>query len=142
MQVDGYNQTAAALPRYFDQIEGVNDMPLLLWTITQPMLPVETAVELSQRPGIIGMKNDADMFAAYYDYTRGSAGNQFGVISGGQMRNFAFGYKFGSPGLPLSDRPLPARHRPAVPSAPGRRRRRRGLGDRVQVRGAVPQLGG
>ena len=97
VQVDGYNQTAAALPRYFDQIEGVNDMPLLLWTISQPMLPVETAVELSRRPGIIGMKNDADMFAGYYDYTRGSAGNQFGVISGGQMRNFGFGYKFGSP---------------------------------------------
>ena len=97
VQVDGFNQTAAALPRYFDQIEGVNDMPLLMWTIAQPMLPVETAAELSQRPGIIGMKNDADMFAGYYDYTRRSTGNEFGVISGGQMRNFAFGYKFGSP---------------------------------------------
>ena len=96
VQVDGSNQTAAALPRYFDQIEGVNDMPLLLWTISQPMLPVETAAELSQRPNIIGMKNDADMFAGYYDYTRSSIGNDFGVISGGQMRNFAFGYKFGS----------------------------------------------
>ena len=93
----GGTQTAQALPRYFDQIEGVNDMPLLLWTISQPMLPVETAAELSKRPYIIGMKNDADMFAGYYDYTRSSIGNVFGVISGGQMRNFAFGYKCGSP---------------------------------------------
>lgn len=97
VQVDGSIQTTQALPRYFDQIEGVNDMPLLLWTISQPMLPIETATELSKRPYIIGMKNDADMFGAYYDYTRNSTGNEFGVISGGQMRNFAFGYKFGSP---------------------------------------------
>ena len=97
VQVDSFNQTAEALPRYFDQIEGVNDMPLLMWTIAQPMLPVATAVEMSRRPYIIGMKNDADMFAGYYDYTRGSIDNQFGVISGGQMRNFAFGYKVGSP---------------------------------------------
>ena len=117
VQVDGYNQTAAALPRYFDQIEGVNDMPLLLWTISQPMLPVETAVELSRRPGIIGMKNDADMFAGYYDYTRGSAGNQFGVISGGQMRKLRLRLQVRLPRLPLSDRPLPARGGAAVPSA-------------------------
>ena len=97
VQVDHMNQTAAAVPRYFDQIEGVNDMPLLMWTISQPMLPVATATELSARENIIGMKNDADMFAGYYDYTRGSVDNDFGVISGGQMRNFAFGYKFGSP---------------------------------------------
>ncbi len=97
VQVDAFNQTAAALPRYFDQIEGVNDMPLLLWTIAQPMLPIQTAAELSKRPHIIGMKNDADMFSGYYDYTRSSIGNDFGVISGGQMRNFGFGYKIGSP---------------------------------------------
>ena len=55
-------------------------------------------MELAQRPHIIGMKNDGDQFYTYYDLIRRRrAISASGVISGGQMRNFAFGYPLGSP---------------------------------------------
>ena len=43
------------------------------------------------------MKNDGDQFYTYYDLIRQTRDLGFGVISGGQMRNFAFGYPLGSP---------------------------------------------
>ncbi|MEW6750006.1 MAG: dihydrodipicolinate synthase family protein, partial [Candidatus Latescibacterota bacterium] len=46
---------------------------------------------------IAGIKNDGDPFYVYYDLLRATRGEDFAVISGGQMRNFAFGYALGSP---------------------------------------------
>ncbi len=89
-------QTRETMAGYYDRIEGASDIPLLLWVI-QPPMPVEVVIELSQRPYIVGMKNDADPFGYYYDVIRGTRENNFGVVSGGQMRNFMFGYPLGSP---------------------------------------------
>ena len=42
------------------------------------------------------MKNDGDPFYEFYDRIRKTRENQFGLISGGQMRNFAYGYQLGA----------------------------------------------
>ncbi len=89
-------QTREVIVGYYDLIEGASDIPLLLWVITPP-IPLEVAAELSQRPHIVGMKNDADPFGYYYDVIRATRENGFAVVSGGQMRNFMFGYPLGSP---------------------------------------------
>jgi 4-hydroxy-tetrahydrodipicolinate synthase len=81
---------------YFDQIQDAAPIPLLLW-IAGHGYSVETVAELAGRPQIVGMKNDGDQFYYYYDVLRATAGQNFAVISGGQMRNFAFGYQLGSP---------------------------------------------
>ena len=98
VQVHPYlGNTTPVLVNYFDALEGAADIPLLLWAGGQPPFPLEAAVELAQRPHIIGMKNDGDQFYTYYDLIRQTRDLGFGVISGGQMRNFAFGYPLGSP---------------------------------------------
>lgn len=83
--------------RYYDQIQGGSDIPLLLWASGAVKLPVPVAAELAQREQIIGMKNDGDQFYDYYDYIRATEGCNFAVVSGGQMRNFVFGHQVGSP---------------------------------------------
>lgn len=90
-------KTRDALVGFFDQLEGAADMPLLLWGHMPPPFPVEVAAELAQRPNIVGMKNDGDPFYDYYNLCRATKDENFAVISGGQMRNFAFGYQVGSP---------------------------------------------
>lgn len=89
-------KTREVLVGYYDLIEGASDIPLLLWVVTPP-LPMEAVIELAQRPYIIGMKNDADPFYYYYDLIRATRDHGFGVVSGGQMRNFVLGYQLGSP---------------------------------------------
>ena len=93
----GLPMTREVLNRYFDQIDGASDIPLLLWTITEPRFPVEIAAELAKRSNIVGMKNDGDQFYDYYDLIRATSDQRFAVVSGGQMRNFIFGYQVGSP---------------------------------------------
>ena len=93
----GFPMTREVLNRYFDQIDGVSDIPLLLWSIPEPRFPIEVVAELAKRTNIVGMKNDGDQFYDYYDLIRATADQRFGVISGGQMRNFIFGYQVGSP---------------------------------------------
>ena len=90
-------KTREALVRYFDLIEDASDIPLLLWGVAPPPFPVEVVAELAQRPNIVGMKNDAHPFYDYYDLVRATKNEGFGVISGGQMRNFVFGHQIGSP---------------------------------------------
>ncbi|MBM3279434.1 MAG: dihydrodipicolinate synthase family protein [Candidatus Handelsmanbacteria bacterium] len=82
---------------YFDLLQEAGDLPLLLWDIAPQTLPVELVAELAGRPKIAGIKNDGDQFYHYYDLIRATAGKDFAVISGGQMRNFAFGFQVGSP---------------------------------------------
>jgi len=89
-------KTREVLVGFFDQLEDAADMPLLLWGHAPPPFPVEVAAELARRPNIVGMKNDADPFYDYYDLCRATKDEDFAVISGGQMRNFAFGYQVGS----------------------------------------------
>ena len=81
---------------YFDQIQDAAPIPLLLWVVA-PQYPVDVVAELASRPQIVGMKNDGDQFYYYYDVLRATAEENFAVISGGQMRNIAFGYQLGSP---------------------------------------------
>ena len=88
--------TREALVGYYDQIEGASEIPLLLWTTRQPPFPVEVVAELARRQNIVGMKNDGDQFYDYYDYIRATRDEQFAVVSGGQLRNFAFGSQVGS----------------------------------------------
>ena len=90
-------KTREALVGYFDLIEGASNIPLLLWGDASPPFPIEVAAELAQRSNIVGMKNDAHPFYDYYDLIRATRDQDFGVVSGGQMRNFAFGYQIGSP---------------------------------------------
>ncbi len=84
--------------RYVDLLEGAAGIPLLLLAGAPEQFPLSAAIELADRPYMIGMKNDGHPFSDYYDLIRGTQGKQFGVISGGQMRNFMFGYPLGSPG--------------------------------------------
>lgn len=84
---------------YFDAIEDASSIPLLLWCNSGGggAVPVDVVAALAKRPHIVGMKNDEDQFYYYYDCIRATTGCDFAVISGGQMRNFAFGYQIGSP---------------------------------------------
>ena len=88
--------TREVIVGYFDRIMDVAKIPLLLWSV-MPAIPVDVVAELAKRPQIVGVKNDSDPFYDYYDYVRATAEDNFGVISGGQMRNFFFGYQVGSP---------------------------------------------
>ena len=91
-----YPKDRRTLVAYFDALDGASDIPLLLWGHAPPPFPVDVAVELSQRPNIIGMKNDGDPFYEFYDLIRKTRGNDFALISGGQMRNFVYGYQLGA----------------------------------------------
>jgi dihydrodipicolinate synthase/N-acetylneuraminate lyase len=82
---------------YFDAIQGAAALPLLVWGAWPAPYPVEAVTELARRPEIAGIKNDGDQFYVYYDLIRATAGEDFAVVSGGQMRNFMFGYPLGSP---------------------------------------------
>ncbi|MFH1006568.1 MAG: dihydrodipicolinate synthase family protein [Candidatus Latescibacterota bacterium] len=92
-----FPKTQSVLTGYFDLIESASDIPLLLWGHTPPPFPVEVAAELAKRPNVVGMKNDGDAFYTYYDLIRATRDDGFAVVSGGQMRNFVFGYQIGSP---------------------------------------------
>ena len=83
---------------YFDQIQDAAEIPLILWGHSIAPYPVEVVAELAKRPQIVGMKNDDDPFGYYYDTIRATKDEDFGVFSGGLMRNFIFGYPVGSPG--------------------------------------------
>lgn len=83
------------LINYFDHIQDAASIPLLLWVV-KPPYPLDAIAELASRPQVVGMKNDADPFYYFYDVLRATADKEFAVISGGQMRNFAFGYQLGA----------------------------------------------
>ena len=82
---------------FFDALQGAASLPLLIWGAWPSPYPLEVVAELARRPEVVGIKNDGDPFYAYYDLIRATAGEHFAVISGGQMRNFMFGYPLGSP---------------------------------------------
>jgi 4-hydroxy-tetrahydrodipicolinate synthase len=89
--------TRDVLVGYFDRIQDAADIPLLIWAAWPGPFPLDAVVELAKRPQVVGIKNDCDQFYTYYDVIRATAGEDFAVISGGQMRNFVFGYQLGSP---------------------------------------------
>lgn len=103
VQINMWEGNSGSILRgYFDRIGGAADMPLLLYYNPGPVPTLspdvcEAICELAKRPDIIGIKNDGHPFYDYYDMIRGTAGEEFAVISGGQMRNFLFGYPLGSP---------------------------------------------
>ncbi len=98
----------AVLVRYFDLVQDAADVPLLL--LSGPNFPIDGVIELASRPNLIGIKNDGHPFSDYYELIRGTANEEFGVISGGQMRNFMFGYPLGSVGYLCGIAPI----RPAL----------------------------
>jgi len=88
---------------FFDFIQDASEIPLVVFYnplghsrfIAADLLDV--IVELAARPNVIGVKNDGDQSSDYYALIRSTVHEQFAVISGGLMRNFLFGYPFGSP---------------------------------------------
>ena len=82
---------------YFDRVQDAATIPLLGWVDGSAQFPADVLIELAKRPQVVGAKNDGDQFYFYYDITRATAEEDFAVISGGQMRNFVFGYQIGSP---------------------------------------------
>lgn len=82
---------------YFDRIQDAAALPLLVWGAWPSPFPIDVVAELARRPNVIGIKNDGDPFYVYYDLIRAARHESFAVISGGQMRNFMFGYPIGSP---------------------------------------------
>ncbi len=84
---------------YYDEILEAAGIPLTLWCNSFGQTPVstETIAQLAERPDVAALKNDDDPFYYYYDLIRATADYDFAVISGGQMRNFIFGYQVGSP---------------------------------------------
>ena len=81
---------------YFDSIQDAAPIPLLVWGAWQDPYPVDIVAELAKRTEVVGIKNDGHPFYAYYDMIRATTDENFAVISGGQMRNFMFGYPIGS----------------------------------------------
>lgn len=83
---------------YHDRIQDAAPVPLLLWcnSAGQGAVPVDFVAELAQRPQVVGVKNDEDPFGYFYDLIRATNNANFAVISGGQMRNFAFAYPVGA----------------------------------------------
>ena len=81
---------------YYDCIQEASSIPLILWAHSMAPYPLDIVAELARRSQIVGIKNDQDPFYYYYDLIRRTAEEDFAVISGGQMRNFAFGYQVGS----------------------------------------------
>ena len=82
---------------YFDSIQDAAPIPLLVWGgMARPPYPVDIVAELAKRSEVVGIKNDGHPFYAYYDIIRATADENFAVVSGGQMRNFMFGYPIGS----------------------------------------------
>ena len=83
---------------YHDRIADAAVIPLLLWCNSGGAgpVPVDVVAELARRPQIVGVKNDEDPFYYFYDIIRATRDEDFAVISGGQMRNFAFGYQIGA----------------------------------------------
>lgn len=105
VQIDGWDSPSPALLKgYFDNLTDLDtDIPMLLWwhplrwTATLPPDLLEVFCNLAKRPDIIGMKNDGDPFYDYKALIRGTANEDFAVISGGLMQNMLFGYGLGSP---------------------------------------------
>ncbi|MEE2710091.1 MAG: dihydrodipicolinate synthase family protein [Gemmatimonadota bacterium] len=85
--------------RYMKAVSEASSIPLLLWGASGGNNPVppEKIAELASWPNVVGMKNDEDQFYYYYDCIRATIDENFAVVSGGQMRNFVFGYQVGSP---------------------------------------------
>lgn len=84
---------------YHEAILDAAPIPLLLWfnSAGGGAVPVDVVAELARWPQIVGAKNDEHPFYYYYDVVRATKDADFAVISGGQMRNFVFGYQIGSP---------------------------------------------
>ena len=84
---------------YHDLVQDAAPIPLLLWcnSAETGAATIDAVAELARRPQIVGCKNDEDAFYYYYDLLRATRDEDFAVISGGQMRNFAFGFQLGSP---------------------------------------------
>ncbi|MDP6698958.1 MAG: dihydrodipicolinate synthase family protein [Candidatus Latescibacteria bacterium] len=88
----------AVFIKYHDQIQDAAPIPLLLWCNSGGGgVPIDAVAELARRPQVVGVKNDEDPFGYYYNLIRATSDEDFAVISGGQMRNIAFGYQVGSP---------------------------------------------
>lgn len=86
------------LLHYHAAIRDAAPIPLCLWcnSMGQAPVPVDTIAELAHWPDIVGLKNDDDPFYYYYDLIRATRDCDFAVVSGGQMRNFIFGFQLGS----------------------------------------------
>lgn len=86
------------LRTYLEEAGRGSSIPLLLWCNAaggQP-LGADLVAEMARDPRIVGLKNDDHPFYDYYDLCRATAGLDFAVISGGQMRNFVLGHQLGS----------------------------------------------
>ena len=82
---------------YYDRVQDAAPIPLMLYNPGTPeVFPVSVAAELAKRPQIVGIKNDGEAFGFYYDLIRSTIDEDFGVVSGGMMRNFIYGYPAGS----------------------------------------------
>ncbi len=95
----GTDEKGAFFRKYHDTIQDAATIPLTLWCnyFGTPAVPVDVIAEMAKDPQIIACKNDDHPFYYYYDLIRATRDEDFAVISGGQMRNFVFGYQVGSP---------------------------------------------
>lgn len=89
-------QQRDVIVRYFDGIRDASGIPLIVWGAWSDPYPIDAVRELAEREEVVGIKNDGDPFYAYYDLLRATADQNFAVISGGQMRNFMFGFPLGA----------------------------------------------
>ncbi len=99
IQINPMQAEREAFLNYHHRVLDAAQIPLLLWcnNAGKPPVTVDVVAELARHPQIVGVKNDDDQFYYYYDLIRATQGQHFAVISGGQMRNFVFGYQIGSP---------------------------------------------
>jgi len=81
---------------FYQRVADKTQRVLLAHTVGGPGFDTGLVKRISKIDNIVGMKNDGDQFYEYYDFIR-AGGDDFAVISGGQMRNFFFGYQMGSP---------------------------------------------
>lgn len=83
------------LVNYVNTIAEQSSIPIFTWSGTKPGFSKPMIQKLAAIPKVVGIKNDSDPFDDYYNYIRNGS-SDFVVMSGGQMRNFVFGYQFGS----------------------------------------------
>ena len=77
--------------RYFDQIEGASDIPLVL---EDGAPPVSMGAELANRPNVVAaMIHD---YEAYLDLTTATVEEEFSTICAGRMRYMIYGHQAGS----------------------------------------------
>ena len=89
-----YTDDATDIMRALAEIAAKTRLPLVAYEETK--YSVDLVCQIAKIPGFVGMKCHSELYQ-YYDFIRETKNDDFQVLSGGQMKQFLFGYLVGSP---------------------------------------------